>query len=528
MFDTLGVVPILTNAGIAVLPAVLAGISSVVMQLLKPRETLALCRRKPHVPVIAGVVLAVAAGGIWWLTLSKDLAARTVPATVAKTDWTAVALQILREEKLAGRTLPAANTQPIPTPSAGAFNRRGNFLRNGHLGGPAPLGLQPLWEYKSEGSSYYLSDVAVDNGRIYTAGILQDLGTFYGVLTCLDARGQKIWEVTQAGKEPLKGFFSSPSLSADGKNLVIGQGLHTDKGCALMCFETATGKLLWSQKTPLNHIEGSPAVLGDLAVVGAGAIEDEQGKVAEGPGVVLAVRISTGERLWEYPVIDPEGAPAIADDGTVYIGSGVNGHAVVALRSETDAELKKLGQPRLLWTTKVDHPALGAVTLVGDKLLIGIGLGDFVKAAPVPAGKAVCLDRKTGTVLWQTPLGDAVLGAIAVVDDTAYAPVRSGELAALQLSDGKVLWRQAVSGKAPLLASPAVAGRYVYAVANDGTLAVLQRSDGKILETTQVNSPTIPGQDGFSVSSPVVVDGRLYVGSETGGLRCFVGGKETP
>jgi outer membrane protein assembly factor BamB len=287
--------------------------------------------------------------------------------------------------------------------------------------------------------------------------------------------------------------------------------------------------LLWKHRTPLNHIEGSPAIHGDIAVVGAGAIEDDDGRPPrEGTGVVLAVCISTGAMLWEYPVIDPESSAAIAEDGTVYLGSGVGGQAVVALRSESDAELKRMGVERVLWQRQVDHPALGTVTLLQDKLLIGIGEGDFVKAAPVPAGSVVCLDRKTGNVLWEAPVGDAVLGAIAVSGDLAIASVRNGEVVALRLADGKIVWRQAVSGKAPTLASPAVAGRLVYAVADDGTLAILDRNDGKVLERQQVNAANAPGVDGLAISSPIVVDGRLYVGSETGGLRCFVGGKEAP
>ncbi len=532
MIGCFAVVPILTNAGIAVLPAVLAGIGSVLALLLKPREAISLCRRKPHVPILALLTLAAIAGGTWWLMLPAPTADRPAQAAATKTDWTAVALEILREEKLAAAgttarvpdaTAAAANTPADPPQRVEPFNRRGNFLRTGHVGGPPLRRLQALWEYNSNKGYFYLSDAAVHGDRIYAAGCLQDLTGIFGTLTCLDNRGGKLWEVDKLEREPLKGFFSSPTLSGDGKYLVIGQGLHTDKGCELLCFETASGRLKWKHKTPLNHIEGSPAIRGDLAVVGAGAIENEQGIATEGPGVVLAVRISTGEKLWEYPVIDPESSPAIAEDGTVFLGSGVNGKAVVALRSETDAELKRLDRPRLIWSHPVEYPALGTVTLVGDKLLIGVGDGDFVKAAPVPAGQVLCLEQKTGKEVWKTPVGDVVLGAVAVTGETAFASVRNGDVVAIQLTDGKIRWRQAVSGKTPLLASPAVAGRYVYAVANNGTLAILDQNDGKVLEKHQVNASDAPGVEGYSCSSPIIVDGRLYVGSETGGMRCFIG-----
>ena len=50
---------------------------------------------------------------------------------------------------------------------------------------------------------------------------------------------------------------------ADGKYLVIGQGLHDDVDCSLLCFRASDGKLHWSIETRL-HIESSPAIFEDL------------------------------------------------------------------------------------------------------------------------------------------------------------------------------------------------------------------------------------------------------------------------
>ena len=65
MTDQLAVVPIVVNAGAAVLPAILAGIVSVVAVVFRPREWGRVAREKPYVPV---VILAVAAviGGVMW------------------------------------------------------------------------------------------------------------------------------------------------------------------------------------------------------------------------------------------------------------------------------------------------------------------------------------------------------------------------------------------------------------------------------------------------------------------------------
>ena len=138
----------------------------------------------------------------------------------------------------------------------------------------------------------------------------------------------------------LKPFYSSPALTADGKYLVIGGGLHEDTiACSpamLRCRHRS--KLHWAVKTTL-HIESSPAIFGDIAVVGCGAIEGSDGKAIGDPGHVLAVRISDGKELWRQPVNDPESSPAIDSNGIVYIGSGFNGNAIVALRIGSDEEL---------------------------------------------------------------------------------------------------------------------------------------------------------------------------------------------
>jgi outer membrane protein assembly factor BamB len=274
-------------------------------------------------------------------------------------------------------------------------------------------------------------------------------------------------------------------------------------------------------KTPL-HIESSPAIFGDIAVVGAGAVEGRDGKPVGDPGYCLAVRISDGKELWRQPVNDPESSPAVDENGLVYIGSGFNGSAVVALRSESDEQLRAKGQGRVVWRTAVAQPIPGPITLAGDTVIAGGGNSDLVHSNRNARGLVVALDRKTGAILWQTPFDDAVLGAIACRDDMLICPVRTGEVVALGLKDGRVLWRTSVSGKAPVLSGCVFDGRRAYAVSSDGYLAVLDSQDGHMLKKTSLNDQSKPGT-GLTLSTPRVTGGRVMVGSETGGLRCLVG-----
>jgi len=553
------VVPVVANLGTALLPALFAGLGTAVALLLKPKDLIRACRANPAraVGTLFGIAAVAALG--WWVffapTPEEPVAGRraapgsaVTASTGSATNWTAVALELIKQRERApapavvvpaasgpavavAPTVPTAN--PPPAASAGPVLFRANAARTGHGGGAAPKGLKPLWEF-NEDNTLYLSAPLVANGRVFGATCYLDPPKSYGSVFCLDAiTGKPVWNVQSVkgpgGKEiNLMGFFSSPTLSADGTSLVIGQGLHPDKDAALLCFDTANGALRWLAPTTL-HIEGSPIIVGDLVVAGAGAIEDPTSHKAIGdPGYVFAVRLADGAPVWKFPVIDPESSPVAGPDGVIYIGSGFNGSAVIALRTESDEVLKTRNQNRQVWKVATPHPATGAVTLVGDLVLVGCGNGDFVFAAKNPSGLVLAIDRVSGAVRWRCELPDAVLGAIAVVDGVAYCPVRNGELVAIDIASGAVRWRQAepekrLRKKSPLLAGPAVAGGLIYAVSGDGYLGIFETATGALVERTYLNAKNRPGEMGLSTSAPWVEGGRVYVGSETGGLRCYAG-----
>jgi outer membrane protein assembly factor BamB len=73
-----------------------------------------------------------------------------------------------------------------------------------------------------------------------------------------------------------------------------------------------------------------------------------------------------------------------------------------------------------------------------------------------------------------------------------------------------------------VLAGAAFTGTLVYAVSRDGYLAVLDAADGRVLETVYINDQNKSGSE-YSFSSPTIASGRVFVGSETGGLRCLRG-----
>jgi outer membrane protein assembly factor BamB len=457
-------------------------------------------------------------------------AGRNAPHEANRIDWAKVAEEVIAQERVrqgaGNHAEPAADSAALAggtiLAAQGSLpSGRQDFSRIHYRGGPSPAGLSPLWSFKPEGTVFF-GVPAIVGKRVFAAGCQADLGAYTGLLACLDFdTGKPLWQTTESGHEPLRPFFSSPAVTPDGKYLVIGQGLHQDRDCSLLCFDTATGQQVWAVKTPL-HVESSPAIFGDVAVVGAGAIEGDDGKAVGDPGFVLAVRIPDGKLLWKQAVNDPESSPAIDESGMVFIGSGCNGQAVVAIRSEPDEELQKKKLARIAWRTAAAQPMLAPVTLAGNLVIAGGGNGDMVHSGRNPQGLVLALDRQTGKVIWQTSMDDAVLGAVAFQDGMLICPVRNGEVVALEAGDGHILWRTRVSGNAPALTGCAVAKERVYAVSSDGYLAALATGDGKVLEKVYLNDQSQPGT-GLSLSSPQVMDDRILVGSETGGLRCLQG-----
>ncbi len=585
----IAVIPIFVNAGTAVLPTVAAALASIVMVLLKPRELLQFVRRRPLAAgVLAGALVLGLGIACWCLTSTTPnrVGKRERTAAVARYDWAKVAQDLIAQQRVrqeaavTARTLTtdaypqapvaaATGVADLGSPTQGLV-LEGAFLpatrgqdgvpgaegyTQSRIGEPhaldtktdapvsvfaaqensshdlsaeeaAPIGLIPLWSFRPE-DTMFLGAPAVVGNRVFAAGCQTDLGGYTGLLACLDREtGKPLWQVTEIKSEPLRPFFSSPAVTADGRYLVIGQGLHEDRDCALLCFDAATGQLRWAVRTPL-HIESSPAIFGDVAVVGAGAVEGKDGRPIGDPGYCLAVRISDGKELWRQPVNDPESSPAVDEAGIVYIGSGFNGSAVVAVRRESEEQLRAKGLDRIAWRTAVAQPIPGPITLAGGVVIAGGGNSDLVHSNRNARGLVVALDRSAGAILWQTEFDDAVLGRIACRDEVLVCPVRTGEVVALTLKEGHVLWRSHISGNTPVLGGCIIAGTRVYAASSDGYLAILAVKDGRVLEKIYLNDQAKPG-NGLTLSTPCITGGRVVVGSETGGLRCLVGSGGAP
>jgi outer membrane protein assembly factor BamB len=366
-----------------------------------------------------------------------------------------------------------------------------------------------------------------------------------GRLICLDLDPVR----KSRGKEPPKlAWFlqatdhveSSPCIH-EGK-VFVGTG---DDG--YWCVELATGKVLWHvegscntydlkgpQASALAPLAGKTvAVSGTVKRLNAGArnkddpgtmtIQVKEFRELAGPMIPLMDSGRTLDRIVigkvtkdaqglqleiEFFNPDSESSPVAvtteAREQRLLFGSGVAGERVNCVNAETGA---------LIWKVPVLYPAFGAPTVFKDRVLIGVGKGDFVHSDPDPVGVVHCLSLKDGAKLWETRIADTILGSITVMDGRAYACSRDGNVYALDLEKGTVLNKYPTGS--PLVSSPAVTADAIYAGNDGGKLFCFDRKSGTLRFTTPVSagSPI--------VSSPAVSSGKLFVGTRNRGMLCF-------
>ena len=511
-------------------------------------------RRAERTPIVD--VDAVERGDIGWaevadriLALEQTLLDQRLAEERSKREALELRLQELEAQGApSAATLPGNSlaTQTIRFPrflpdesdhGAPGVVDRVDYARSGYLGGSDPLGLKVAWALRREGLRF-LAPPLIANDTVFAAATALGETAAAAKLFALDAAsGSPRWEVAEyfdAGtglQRSLQGMAASAALSPDGGILCIGQGLDLDRDARLVGLDTGSGETLWTIDSEF-HFMGGPSIEGNLLVAGAGAVEGLSGLPAIAPGEVIGARVDTGEVLWRYPVIDPESAPVLSR-GIAFVGSGANGHAVLALRTESDYVLAEQAIPREIWRSYLPSPVVGALALRGDTLIAVCSSSERAFATQPGQTVVVGLDRGTGSILWSRELQAGCAGGMAVRDGLGVVALRDGTVLGMDMdAEGQELWRVALDTGAEVASPPALTDSHAYIASVDGALFVLSTApegstpaDGRVLERHKLAGAS---GDGLSllISAPVVGNGRLWVSGDTAGLVCMQSGEE--
>lgn len=283
------------------------------------------------------------------------------------------------------------------------------------------------------------------------------------------------------------GCRSSPVIVNNRIYIINNVGDGVMEGERVVCFDADSGKVLWHKEFPVFHTD------------------------------VVSNRVG-----WTNPAADPE-------TGNIYV-HGTQGFLlcydkdgnVVWRRSLTEEFGRVSGYGGRIPSPIVD----------GDLVIIGniiASWGDYARGM----NRFTAFDKKTGEVVWwsapctemkgtyySTPIAATIGGQRLLITGAA-----DGAVHALQLRTGKPVWSYMLS-RTVINSSPVVDGNYVYISHGEENLDTSEQGRLVCLDASKVEngSPKLVWEKvgvKFGYTSPVVVDGKVYLSNDSGRLYTY-------
>ena len=380
-------------------------------------------------------------------------------------------------------------------PDREAVSKETGLLKEWPEGGPALL-----WEMRGLGRGY--SSVSIVGNRLFTMGDLQQEDGKSQYVMAFDLTSKsKLW-TTKVGRPHGDGSRCTPTVN-DG--LVYAIGTEGD----LVCVDAATGKEVWRKSFPKDFggrmmsgwkYSESPLVDGDKLICTPGGDE----------AVLVALNKKTGEAIWKCSPPKP-GMMGGAGYASVVVseGAGVRQYVTVMGRGAIGV---KADDGQFLWSyrriangtaniptpvTYEDYVFVSTAYGTGSALLRLSKTGDGVKAEEVYWLDAGTFQCHHGGFL---RVGDYIYGAHGH---------NKGNPICIEMKTGKVLWseNQPGGGSGAVLYAD---GQLYYRYDNNVVALIEANPESyKLISTFRV--PGRPGMGGPGWPHPVILDGKLYI-----------------
>lgn len=276
----------------------------------------------------------------------------------------------------------------------------------------------------------------------------------------------------------------------------------------LLCFDRATGKLLWRSAAHTSGLikEGNkkatlasctPAAVGDLVFINF---------LNNRAVYTTATRLDTGKQVWQSKICDYKvhqgyGSSPIPFSGLLLVSAdNKGGGAIAALDQQTGKIIWQRRRPK-----KPNYPSPSLVTIRGEPRMIMTG-----------CDKVSCFEPRSGKLLWEAD--GATTECVTTTVSTGDLIFTSGgypknHVAAVAADgSGKVVWENKTRVYVP---SMLLHDNHLYAVTDQG-FAVCWRADSG----EQQWKHRLPGGGAYT-ASPVMLGNRIYASSERGLMSVF-------
>lgn len=133
-----------------------------------------------------------------------------------------------------------------------------------------------------------------------------------------------------------------------------------------------------------------------------------------------------------------------------------------------------------------------------------------------PKGQVLSLDAATGKELWSTDTDAPLSGGPGMADDLVLVGSNEAELIALDRETGEQRWRRTLNSE--ILSTPSGEAGLAVARSADGRVTAVKTAVNEIRWEVDREVPVLTLR---GTSSPLVKDGRVYVGFANGKLVCL-------
>lgn len=352
------------------------------------------------------------------------------------------------------------------------------------------------------------STPVISEGTIYvTTAVVSDKDDGEGdfplydflVLAIDSETGKELWRRTATSAKPHEGYHRRYGSFASNSPVTDGEILIASFGSRGVYAYTMDGELIWNRDLGQMHMrmafgEGiAPVLYGDSLI-----IQNDH----EGQSYIVVLDKASGEEKWRAERDErsswPQPAVVEFEGRTQLVTSSSRVRSYDLDTGELIWEAGGLGANAIPAVINLSNQMVIAMTGYRDPNLLAIQLG----------GEGDITDNPD-FIKWTNDRGNAYSASPVLHEGILYFVTDRGMVSAFGAKTGKKFYhQQRLPETYTFKASPVAAREKLYLASEEGDVIVLRL--GKTYEVMAVNSM---GDEMF-VSSPVILDGRLYLRSQ--------------